>query len=87
MKDAVIDAASAASAAVKGQATSAVGGITAFVAGLSVNDFAALGGLLVGVAGFGVTWYYRRAEFKLTEAALLKRQADKHPAAAEPPPA
>lgn len=80
MKDTALEAATAAASAasgvaVKGQALATAGGLFAFATNWSVNDIAAIGGLLVAVAGFVVTWYYRRAEFKLKER-LLRRPAD-----------
>ena len=36
------------------------GGASAFVFGLSANEFAALGGIVVGVLGLLVQWYFNR---------------------------
>jgi fructose-specific phosphotransferase system IIC component len=35
------------------------GSTAAFIGGLTANEFAAVGGLIIGVAGFCVNWYYR----------------------------
>lgn len=40
------------------------GGASAFVFGLSANEFAALVGVVVGVIGLGVQWYYNRRRDK-----------------------
>lgn len=36
------------------------GGATAFVGGLTANELAAIGGLIVAVVGLVVQWYYKR---------------------------
>jgi hypothetical protein len=36
------------------------GGASAFVFGLTANEFAALGGIVVGVLGLLVQWYFNR---------------------------
>jgi hypothetical protein len=46
------------------------GGTVAFVGGLTANEFAAIGGLLIGVAGFAVNWYYRHKTYSLEKAKL-----------------
>lgn len=58
------------------------GGASAALFGLTANEFAALGGIVVGVLGLLVQWYYNRrrdrreqAEF---EARLRQYQAGRH---------
>jgi len=36
------------------------GGTTAAVGGLTANELAAIGGLIVAVVGLAVQWYYKR---------------------------
>lgn len=36
------------------------GGTTAFFGGLTANELAAIGGLIVAVLGLAVQWYYKR---------------------------
>lgn len=36
------------------------GGTTAVVGGMSANEWAALGGLVVAIVGLAVQWYYKR---------------------------
>lgn len=54
-------AASAASKVSLGASATAVGGW--FLS----NEFAVLAGLVIGLVGLGVQWYYRRKEYKLRE--------------------
>lgn len=57
-------AASAASTAGK---ASIGGGTVMVIGGLAVNEWAMIGGFIVGVLGLIVQWYYRHREFKLKE--------------------
>jgi hypothetical protein len=57
------------------------GGASAFVFGLSANEVAALGGLLVAVIGLCVQWYYnhrrdRREQAESAERISNLRKAD-----------
>lgn len=56
-------------AAVAGAASKVTyGGSAAAVGGWFLsNEFAVLAGLLIGLAGFVVNWYYRHKEYKLRE--------------------
>ena len=52
--------------------TTQVGAMTAFFGGLSANEVAAYGGLLVGFLGLVMNWYYkakadRREELRLRD--------------------
>lgn len=58
MKD---QAAEATVAAIANKVTYA-GGTTAFLGGVSANEIAAFGGLLVAVIGLLVQWYYKRKD-------------------------
>lgn len=42
------------------QKVGGAGGITAFVGGITANDIAAWGGLLVAVIGLAIQFYYKR---------------------------
>ncbi|CZF79704.1 phage holin [Grimontia marina] len=37
------------------------------LAGLTINEWVALGGFLIGVATFGVNWWYKHAQTKILE--------------------
>ena len=55
------------------------GGASAFVFGLSANEFAALCGIVVGVVGLAVQWYYNRRRDRREQelhAVKLKRWQD-----------
>jgi hypothetical protein len=52
------------------------GGSVAFIGGLTANEFAAVGGLLIGLAGFCVNWYYRHKHFLLEQKKLEAKDAD-----------
>lgn len=43
-----------------GKAAALGGGASAFFFGLTANELAALVGVLVGIVGLGVQWYYNR---------------------------
>jgi len=71
-------AATAASASLK--ATVAGGGLLS-IGGLTSNDLAIIGGLLLGLAGFMLQWYYQRrrdqreeAEHELRMQALVEEE-------------
>lgn len=68
---------SAASAAGKAQAVGLTGGGLSVVGGFASSDVAAYGGLLIGAIGLAVQWYYRRKEFKLKEAELNAKLAER----------
>ena len=76
------DALDAATAGAVATAASKVtyGGSAAAVGGWFLsNEFAVLAGLVIGLAGFAVNWYYRHREFKLRERehlALIKRATE-----------
>lgn len=57
------EAAAAASAALASKATN-VGAATAVGAGFLANNWIGLAGLLIGLAGFLVNWYYKHQTFK-----------------------
>ena len=65
------DTATAAAAAVASKATN-IGAATAVGAGFIANNWIGIGGLLIGVAGFLVKWYYERKTYLLME----KRQGE-----------
>ena len=46
--------------ATAGKATALSGGTAAFIFGLSANEVAALMGVVVGVIGLVIQWYYNR---------------------------
>jgi hypothetical protein len=73
------DALDAATAGAVATAASKVtyGGSAAAVGGWFLsNEFAVLAGLVIGLAGFAVNWYYRHREFKLREREHNKRMAE-----------
>lgn len=76
MKDQTMEIANA------GAAASAAGKVTysgsaAAVGGWFLsNEFAVLMGLVIGVAGFVVNWYYRHKEYKLKERESLARLSE-----------
>lgn len=72
--DRITAAASAASAAGK---VSLGGGTAMVIGGLTVNEWAMVGGLIVGLLGFAVQWYYRHREFKLRERESNARLAER----------
>lgn len=51
-------------------ATTYVGSGTALFGGLSANEVAAYGGLIIGVIGLLVNWYYKAKEDRRAERAL-----------------
>ena len=61
MRNELTDSAIAAAA----QKAAVVGGSTAFLGGLTANELAAFGGLLVGCIGLLIQWYYKRKELRL----------------------
>lgn len=63
-------AASAASKVSLGASATAVGGW--FLS----NEFAVLAGLVIGVIGLGVQWYYRHKEYKLREREHMARMSE-----------
>lgn len=44
-----------------------LGAVVAFFGGLSLNDWAAILGIVFGFLTYVVNWYYRRKEYKLKE--------------------
>ena len=51
------------------------------VSGMTVNEFVALGGLLIGLATFVINWLYKHKNFKLEEqrtAAIIKQKGYQH---------
>lgn len=63
-------AASAASKVSLGASATAVGGW--FLS----NEFAVLAGLVIGLVGLGVQWYYRHKEYKLREREYHARMSE-----------
>ena len=61
MKDQATEAAIAGVA----QKVTMIGGSAAFFGGLTANELAAFGGLLVGFIGLLIQWYYKRKEIRL----------------------
>lgn len=51
-------------------ATTYVGSGTALLGGLSANEIAAYGGLIIGLIGLLVNWYYKMKEDRRAERAL-----------------
>ena len=51
------------------------GGASAFVFGLTANELAALGGIVVGVLGLLVQWYYNRRRDRREQAEFEARMA------------
>jgi hypothetical protein len=51
------------------------GGASAFVFGLTANEFAALGGIVVGVLGLLVQWYFNRRRDRREQAEFEARMA------------
>jgi hypothetical protein len=47
-----------------------VGGGTAFIGGLTANEFAAISGVVIAVAGFVVNWIYKHKHYKLEKQKL-----------------
>ena len=70
IQDAAASAASSAAASaasdVASRATN-IGAFTAVGAGFIANNWIGLAGLLIGVAGFLVNWYYKRKTYLLFE--------------------
>jgi hypothetical protein len=60
------EAAAAASAALASKATN-IGAATAVGAGFLANNWIGIAGLLIGVAGFVVNWYFKWKTYKLLE--------------------
>lgn len=58
---------SAAASAAVASKVSAGGALTAIFAGITSSEIAAIGGLLIGVTGLAVQWYYRHREFRLRQ--------------------
>lgn len=56
MKEHAADTVTAAAA----HKVSAAGGVTALFGGLTANDIAAFGGLLIATIGLLIQWYYKR---------------------------
>jgi hypothetical protein len=76
MKDQAMEIASAgASASAASKVT--YGGSAAAMGGWFLsNEFAVLMGLVIGIAGFVVNWYYRHKEYKLKERESLLRMSE-----------
>jgi len=56
------------SAAIRGDVShklAQVGAASSLIFGLSINEWGVLIGILVGVGGLVMQWYYRRKEYKL----------------------
>lgn len=51
------------------------GGVSAFFFGLTANEIAALGGIVVGVLGLLVQWYYNRRRDRREQAEFEARMA------------
>lgn len=71
MKDQAMEIAAAGAAA--SAATKATYGSSAAIVGgwFLSSEFAVLMGIVIGVAGFVVNWYYRHKEYRLKERAAL----------------
>ena len=61
------DAAAAAAAAAASKATN-IGAATAVGAGFLANNWIGIAGLIIGLAGFGVNWYFKLKEDRRREA-------------------
>lgn len=68
-------AAEATVAAIANKVTYAGSG-AAFFGGLTANEVAAFGGLLIAVIGLAVQWFYKRKEDRRNEALHLARMAE-----------
>jgi hypothetical protein len=47
------------------------GAATAVVGGLTVNEYVAIGGLVIAVCSFAVNVYYKRKHYRLAEKKLV----------------
>jgi hypothetical protein len=73
MKDQAMEIA-AASAAASSATKVTYGGSAAIMGGWFLsNEFAVLMGVVIGVAGFVVNWYYRHKEYRLKERLALAK--------------
>jgi hypothetical protein len=52
------------------------GGSVAFIGGLTANEVAAVGGLVIGCIGLLVNWYYKHKHYKLAERRMEEPHAD-----------
>jgi hypothetical protein len=76
MKEQTMEIASA-SAAASAASKVTYGGSAAAMGGWFLsNEFAVLMGLVIGIAGFVVNWYYRHKEYKLKERESLARLSE-----------
>lgn len=73
MKDQAMEIASAGTAASAASKVTYGGSAAAMGGWFLSNEFAVLMGLVIGVAGFVVNWYYRHKEYKLKERESLAR--------------
>ena len=46
------------------------------IAGLALNEWIALAGLIVAIATFGITWLYKHRHYKLAERQVEQGQVD-----------
>lgn len=70
------DADTASTAASAGLKASVAGGGMLSVGGLTANDLAIVVGLVLGVAGFAVQWYYQRRRDRREELEHLARMSE-----------
>jgi hypothetical protein len=52
------------------------GGGTAFIAGVNANWIAAIGGIVIGVIGLLLNWYYKHKHYKLALKRIEQEFAD-----------
>jgi predicted negative regulator of RcsB-dependent stress response len=76
MKDQAMEIASAGTAASAASKVTYGGSAAAMGGWFLSNEFAVLMGLVIGVAGFVVNWYYRHKEYKLKERESLARLSE-----------
>lgn len=51
------------------------GACSAVIGGFTANEIAAVGGLLIGVLGLCMNWYYKAKEDRRAESALQRRRS------------
>ena len=76
MKDQAMEIASAGAAASAASKVTYGGSAAAMGGWFLSNEFAVLMGLVIGIAGFVVNWYYRHKEYKLKERESLSRMSE-----------
>lgn len=76
MKDQAMEIAAASTAASAATKVTYGGSAAAMGGWFLSNEFAVLMGLVIGVAGFVVNWYYRHKEYKLKERESLSRMTE-----------